>query len=369
MIDQRLVKLADLLVNYSVEVKPGQKVLIQGSVLAEALIKEVYIKVLEAGGHPINMISFREQDYTFFTHANEDQLKFIHEPVKYMYENYDARIYIMGGENTRSLTNIDPDIATIRHKATGSLLNTMLRRFSAGEFRWTLAMCPNSANAQEASMSMEEYENFVFNASMPNLDNPVRFWKEFSKKNRRIIDWLKGKKEVHITGIETDLKLRIDDRPFINCDCHENVPDGEVFTSPIENSAQGHIYFSYPAIYDGHEVSGIRLWFEKGKVVKATAEKNEEYLNKVLDTDNGSRFLGEFAFGLNPGITQFTGEILFDEKINGSVHLAVGTGFPESKSENESAVHWDMICDLRHGGAVEIDGQLIYSNGDFTIDF
>ncbi len=165
------------------------------------------------------------------------------------------------------------------------------------------------------------------------------------------------------------MKLRIDGRPFINSDGHENVPDGEVFTSPIENSAEGHIFYSYPAIYEGHEVSGIRLWFEKGKVVKATAEKNEEYLNKILDTDKGARYLGEFAFGLNPGITRFTGEILFDEKINGSIHLAVGTGFPETKSQNESVIHWDMICDMRHGSAIEIDGEPVYKDGNFIIQF
>lgn len=369
MRDLRLVKLADLLVNYSIEVKPGQKVLLQGVSTAEPLIREVFIKVLEAGGHPINMIAFKDQDYAFLKYANDEQLSFIHEPVKYMFENYDARIYIMGEENTRSLSNIDPDKAAIRHRATGPLMNTFLRRFAAGEFRWSIAMCPTAAHAQEASMSLEEYENFVFNACMPDSENPVQFWKDFSKKQQKIVEWLKGKKEVHIIGPETDLKLRIEGRPFINCDCHENVPDGEVFTSPIEDSAEGHIYFSYPAINDGHEVEGIRLWFEKGMVVKATAEKNEEYLIKALDTDKGSRYLGEFAFGTNPGISKFTGEILFDEKINGSVHLAVGTGFPETKSQNESVIHWDMICDLRKGGKVEIDGQQVYKDGNFTIEF
>ena len=369
MRDPRFTKLADMLVNYSVEIKPGQTVLLQGTTAAEPLIKEVFIKVLEAGGHPITMLSFQGQNYAFMSAANEAQLSFIHEPVKYMFEKYDARIYIMGDENTRSLTNVDPAKAAIRHRATGPLMNTFLKRFADGEFRWTVAMCPTNAQAQEASMSLEEYEDFVFNASMPDMNDPVKFWKEFSKKNQKIVEWLQGKKEVHITGPETDLKLRIDGRPFINCDGRENVPDGEVFTSPIENGAEGHIYYSYPAIYEGHEVSGIRLWFEKGKVVRATAEKNEEYLNKILDTDKGARYLGEFAFGLNPGITRFTGEILFDEKINGSIHLAVGTGFPETKSQNESVIHWDMICDMRHGSVIEIDGETVYKDGNFIIQF
>lgn len=369
MTDQRLTKLADMLVNYSLGIKKGQTVLIQGVIPAEPLIREVFIKVLEAGGHPINMIAFKDQDYVFFTRASDDQLGFIHEPMKYFFEHYDARIYIMGEENTRMLSNIDPAKAAIRHKATGPLMNTFLRRFAAGEFRWSVAMCPTAANAQEANMSLEEYENFVFNACMPDKENPIQFWKDFSKKQQKIVDWLADKKTVHILGKETDLRLSIEGRPFVNSDCKENVPDGEVFTSPIEDSAEGHIYFSFPAILDGRSVTGIRLWFENGKVVKATAESNEDYLLKILDTDPGARFLGEFAFGTNPGIDRFTGEILFDEKIGGSIHLAVGTGFPETKSQNESAIHWDMICDLRDGGKIEIDDRLVYKDGNFIIDF
>ena len=185
MRDPRLIKLADLLVNYSTEIKPGQKVLIQGVSTAEPLIREVYIKVLEAGGHPFNMIAFKDQDYAFLKYASDDQLSFIHEPVKYMFENYDARIYILGEENTRSISNIDPDRSAIRHRATGPLTNTFLSRFAAGKFRWSVAMCPTAAHAQEASMSLEEYEDFVFNACMPDMDNPVRFGRNFRRSSRR----------------------------------------------------------------------------------------------------------------------------------------------------------------------------------------
>jgi len=156
-------------------------------------------------------------------------------------------------------------------------------------------------------------------------------------------------------------------RTFINCDGHENMPDGEVFTGPVEDSINGHVYFSYPCIENGKEVSGIRLWFEKGKVVKATAEKNQEFLLQTLDTDAGSRYVGEFAFGNSAGINKFTRQILFDEKIGGSFHMALGASYPETGGKNESAIHWDMICDMRHGGKVVVDGELMYENGKFVI--
>ena len=174
---------------------------------------------------------------------------------------------------------------------------------------------------------------------------------------------------MHVKGPDTDLYLSIAGRTFINCDGHHNMPDGEIFTGPIEDSIEGQVYFSYPSIYRGREVTGVRLWFEHGKVVKASADKNDSFLNETLDTDAGARFIGEFAIGTSQGITRFTGEILFDEKISGSFHLALGAGYPETGSKNESAIHWDMICDLRDGGEIWVDGELFYQNGKFMIDF
>jgi aminopeptidase len=203
---------------------------------------------------------------------------------------------------------------------------------------------------------------------MPDMNDPVGYWRKVSQKQDKIVDWLKGKRTVHVTGKETDLTLSIENRVFINCDCHKNVPDGEVFTGPVENSVNGHVCFSYPAIYQGREVTGVRLWFENGKVVKAAADKNEDYLLKMLDTDAGSRYLGEFAIGTNEGINRFTGQILFDEKIGGSFHMALGRGYAETGNTNASAIHWDMICDLRGGGEITADGQTFYRNGSFVLD-
>ena len=217
-------------------------------------------------------------------------------------------------------------------------------------------------------MGLKEYEDFLYSACLPDMNDPVGYWRKFSTGQEKIINWLKGKSEVTVKGPETDLRLNVAGRTFINCDGRFNMPDGEIFTGPVEDSLEGQVYFSYPAIYRGREVTGVRLWFEKGKVVKATADKNEDFLIKTLDTDAGSRYIGEFAIGTNEGISQFTRQILFDEKIGGSFHMALGAGYPETGSKNESAVHWDMICDLRDGGEIRVDGELLYQNGRFVID-
>ena len=203
---------------------------------------------------------------------------------------------------------------------------------------------------------------------MPDLNDPVGYWKGLSARQQKIVNWLKGKRELRVRGPDTDLRMSIAGRVFVNCDGRLNLPDGEIFTGPVEDSVEGQVCFSYPAIHNSREVTGVRLWLEKGRVVKATAAKNEEYLNRTLDTDPGARFVGEFAIGTNEGITRFTREILFDEKIGGSFHMALGAGYPETGSMNESAIHWDMICDLRHDGEIRVDGELIYRNGKFVLD-
>ncbi|MBN1370305.1 MAG: aminopeptidase [Dehalococcoidaceae bacterium] len=369
MADPRVDKLASMLVNYSVSVKPGEKVVINGDTLAEPLIKAVYKHVLKAGGLPFTVVNLNGMEEIFYKYASEEQLKHIPPPQELVVKTYDARIACYAEHNTRALSSVDPQRMVIADKARTSLMKTMMRRSAAGEYKWTLTIFPNNACAQDADMSLEEYEDFVYGACMPDLDDPVGYWKRFSAWQDKIIRWLDGKKEVRVLAKETDLKLSIEGRKFINCDARFNVPDGEVFTGPVENSLEGKVYFSYPAIYDGKEVTGVRLWFEKGKVIKATAEKNEEFLIKKLDTDEGARYVGEFAFGTNDGIKKFTRQILFDEKIGGSFHMALGAGYPETGSKNESAIHWDMVCDLRDGGQVWVDKELFYENGRFVIDF
>ena len=369
MEDIRIKKLADLMVNYSIGVQPEQKVVIEGSSAAAPLLKELYVQVLKAGAYPFMLTSIPSQQSLFYKYASEKQLKFIHEPVKYIVENYDARIVILAEENTQVLNSVDPGKIAIARLAQKDLSKIFFERAAKKELSWSLGLFPTNAYAQDAGMNLSEYEDFVFQACMPDMNDPIGYWKKVSTEQQKLVDWLQGKKNIHVIGNETDLHLSIEGRSFVNCDCHENVPDGEIFTGPVENSIEGKVHFSYPAIHGGRKVSGIRLWFEKGKVVRATADLNEDYLLKTIDTDEGARYVGEFAIGTNKGIKDFTGQILFDEKIGGSFHMALGLGFPETGSKNNSAIHWDMICDLRNSGEIWVDDVLFYKNGDFVIEF
>ncbi len=369
MKDPRVEKLAQVLVEYSTEIQPGDKVLINGTPLAEPLLKAVYVKVLQAGGHPLMLLSLPDVDELLYRHASDEQLEHIPEPVRLIMETYDVRLSMRGAANTKALSNVDPSRIVLRNQAQTELMKTFMQRSASGALRWVGTLFPTNAYAQDAEMSLNEYEDFVYGACMPDQDDPVRYWRDFSVWQQKIVDWLAGKEHVHILGPDTDLELSIAGRTFINSDGKHNMPSGEVFTGPVEESVEGHVTFSYPAIHQGREVTGVRLWFEKGKVTRATAEKHEGFLLQTLDTDAGSRYLGEFAIGTNEGITRFTSQILFDEKIGGSFHVALGAGYPETGSKNESAIHWDMICDLRQGGQIWVDGDLLYENGQFVIDF
>jgi aminopeptidase len=367
--DPRVEKLADVLVNYSVAVQPGQKVLVQGSILTEPLMQAVLVKVLQAGGHPLTRVSLPRGDELTFRYASDEQLQHIPEPIKLIYETYDAIIGLSGDHNTKALSEVDPAKIVLRQRAQTDLLKVFMERAAKGELKWVGTLYPTYAYAQDAEMSLGDYEDFVFGACLPDMDDPVGYWQRFSGWQQKIVDWLADKSTVRVIGPETDLSLNIAGRVFVNCDGKKNMPDGEVFTGPVEDSVEGHVHFSYPAVYASREVEGVRLWFEKGRVVKATADKNEDFLLKTLDTDEGARYVGEFAIGTNKGITRFTREILFDEKINGTFHMALGRSIPESRGKNESAIHWDMVCDLREGGEIWVDDQLLYQNGEFVIEF
>jgi aminopeptidase len=368
MMDPRVENLANVLVNYSVAVQPGDKVMIDGNIVGEPLLNAIYAKVLQAGGHPLMLASLPSTGDLLFRYASDEQLQYVAEPIKLIIETYDVNITIMGSENTKALSNVDPAKMVLRQRARSEIMKTFLQRIASGELRWVGALFPNNAHAQDAEMSLSEYEDFVYGACLPDMKDPVGYWQTFSAWQQKIVDWLKGKERVHVIGPETDLRLSIADRVFINCDGRENMPDGEVFTGPVEGSVEGHVCFSYPVIFGGREVTGVRLWFEKGKVVKASAEKNEDFLLKTLDTDEGARYVGEFAIGTNQGITRFTRNMLFDEKMEGSFHMALGASLPESGGKNESAIHWDMLCDLRDGGRIWVDDELMYKDGQFLIE-
>jgi aminopeptidase len=369
MTDLRVAKLAGVLVHYSAGVKPGDKVAVQGSTSAEPLLKELYAAVLQAGGHPMVLAVLPGLDELLYRHGSDEQLQHVPEPLRLVMESYDALISVQSAVNTKALSNVPPGKMALQQRAMGGILKTFMKRSAAGELNWVGTLFPSHAHAQDAEMSLSEYEDFVYGACLPEPDDPIGYWKRFSAWQQRIVDWFNGKKEVRIVGPETDLRLSIEGRPFINCDAKKNMPDGEVFTSPVEGSVEGHVCFTFPAIYRGREVAGVRLWFEKGRVVKATAEKNEDFLRQTLDVDAGARGVGEFAIGTNKAVTRFMKQTLFDEKINGTFHMALGASIPESGGKNESAVHWDMVCDLRGGGEIRVDGELLHKDGKFVIPF
>ena len=270
---------------------------------------------------------------------------------------------------TRRITHqyIDPKRQQIYQSARRKFQRRYMERSAAGSHRWVITNFPCPAFAQEADMSLAEYENFVYAATFADQSDPVAKWVEMRTLQQRMVDWLKGKDQVVVRGPHVDLTLSIAGRTFINSDGKRNMPSGEIFTGPVEDSVEGHVRFSFPVVTQGREIHDIRLRFEAGMVVDASAARNEQFLVDTLDTDPGARRLGEFAFGTNFDIRRFSKNILFDEKIGGTVHMAVGAGYPETGSVNESAVHWDMICDLRDGGEIDVDGQPFMRGGRFVV--
>jgi aminopeptidase len=367
MADPRVETVARILVDYSVNIQPGEFVAIRGAPEGAPLILAVYRRVLERGGHPWLRIGLDETAEIFLKYANDEQLAYVPNIERQLMEEVNARISVWTETNTKALTSIDPARQARNQAAWRPVFDRFLERAAKKELKWTGTAFPTHAFAQDAEMSLREFEDFVYGAALVHLPDPISAWQAVSRDQQRLVDWLNGKDQIHLIGLDTDLTLSVKGRTWENCDGHENFPDGEIFTGPAETSVNGTVRFSYPACEGGREVEDVRLWFEDGRVVRATAAKNEAYLLSMLDTDAGARILGEFAFGTNQGVQRFTKNILFDEKIGGTVHMAVGSGYPETGSQNRSAIHWDMICDLRQGGEVWVDGQLFAKDGKFTV--
>jgi aminopeptidase len=330
-------------------------------------LRAVYEAVLRAGGNPAVLISDEFMTRTYLREANSEQINWLDPSQTLYYEQGDVYIRIGGGSNTRSMSNIDPKRVQQVQAARRSWLNTRLSRASEGTFKWVGAWYPNEASAQEANMSLEEYEDFVYGATFADREDAVGEWRKVAAMQEQKIQRLAGKKQIKLQGPNIDLQLSIEGRMFINACGERNMPDGEIFTGPVEDSVNGRVRFSYPSIVAGRAVSGIEIRFENGKVVEATAETNDDLLQAQLNTDAGARYMGEFAIGTNFGISKFTGNILFDEKIGGTVHMAIGMGYPDTGSKNTSAVHWDMICDMRNDSTIHVDGELFYKNGEFVV--
>ncbi|HEX6269140.1 MAG TPA: aminopeptidase [Anaerolineales bacterium] len=366
MPDPRIAKLAKVLVHYSVELQKGQQVLLRTSPIADELTLAVHEEIVKAGAHPFITNEAPGTKETFYKFASDDQLDYVSPVDNLIVETFDAYIHLWADYNTRDLSGIDPSRVARSRKARAAINQHFLKRAAEGKLRWSLTVYPNYAMAQEADMSLRDYAEFVYGAGMLNEADPVAFWRAEASKQQQLINWVKGHDNAVLQGSNVDITLSIKDRFFIESAGKENFPDGEIFTGPVEESVNGWIRFTYPAIFSGQEIHDIELWFENGKVVRERASKNQALLTSALNTDAGARFLGEWGIGTNYAIQRFTKNMLFDEKIGGTIHFAVGAGYPESGSKNESGLHWDMLCDMSDS-EITVDGDLFYKNGHTVI--
>jgi aminopeptidase len=375
MADPRIERFARVLVEYSARIQKGDRVLIESEPVAEPLIRALYEQILKAGGHPhlaLNLggqVSMMGVDTVFFEHASEEQLDYLPPFMHLVYNEFESRIRVHALPNTRALTGADAAKQARRARTLAPILQAQFQRGGRGEFKWVTTLYPTQAYAQDADMSLEEYERFVFGACHVGEEDSdsVAYWRGLQKEQQRLVDALSGHDRVEVKGPQVDLTLSIKGRRFLNACGEHNMPDGEIFTGPVEQSVNGWIRFEFPCVYQGNEVQGVDLRFREGQIVEAKADRNDAFLQRMLGTDAGARFLGEFAIGNNFGVQRITKEILFDEKFGGTIHLALGAGYPDTGSVNKSSIHWDLICDMRRDSEITVDGTLFYKDGAFRV--
>jgi aminopeptidase len=374
MSEQLAIQIAKILTEYSAPVQPGNYVTIAanpetGGVLASALVEAV----LERGGYPNVQMPLLSADYSpyfelLIEKGSDEQLNWLDTTMMHWVEQSDILYFIKATSNTKALSSVEPERIAQFRRALVPFSESYLGRYDAGELQWVVVGWPTVALAQTAEMSLRAYTDFVARACGLDQPDPVAYWKNFRAMQQRLVDWLNGKEHAEVRGPGIDLSFDFGGRVWVNCYGDKNFPDGEIFTSPVEESVNGTVAFNYPSVYGGNEVEGVRLRFENGVAVEASADKGEDYLIAQLDTDAGARRLGEFAIGTNKGVDRMTRSILFDEKIGGSIHMALGRSYEEAKGVNQSAIHWDMVHNMQDGGEIIIDGELFYKSGEFTID-
>jgi aminopeptidase len=360
-------KLAKLLVEYSVAVQEGDVVYVTASVEAAPLLQALYGAILDAGGHPLFNVGLPGLGEIFFEKASDAQLDWLDPRFAVVVEQADVYMVIKADTNTKAMSTVDPQKMARAQQSMQASIQRWSERMGSGAMRYGLCQWPTNAIAQEAEMGLLAYTKFVYEACALDRDDPVAYWLEFHDRQERLINWLAGKQRAEVKGPGIDLSFSFADRVWVNCDGKKNMPDGEIFTGPVEDSVNGTIAFSYPTIYQGREVTGVTLTFKDGVVVEASAEKNEDHLLAQLDSDEGARRMGEFAIGTNFGVKNFTGNTLFDEKIGGTIHMALGRSIAESKGVNQSTVHWDIVHGMQDGGEIWIDGELFYRGGEFMV--
>ena len=365
-----LTKWAETLVGYSLDLSPGERVLIRVDEAAIPLAKEVYRAALSAGAYPAVQVLVEGLPEIFLTTASDEQLDWVDPALKFQYETMDALCAIVAPQNTSALAGVAANKQTRAQRANKAVRESLFERAAEGRAKWNVTLYPTQGAAQNAKMSLAEYETFLLKAMFLDKDDPAAAWKAFSDEQQRYVDYLSGVKTLRFVAQDTDLTMAVGGRRWVNSDGHKNFPSGEVFTGPLENSVNGTVRYTFPTAHLGHEVDDVRLTFENGKVVKANAARGLDFLETMLDSDPGARTLGEVAVGNNYGVQRFTRNTLYDEKIGGTFHLALGNAYPETGGTNVSAVHWDMVCDMRpeaDGGAIYADGILIHENGQWVI--
>jgi aminopeptidase len=359
-----LDKYAKTLMDYALFVDEGDYLVIQGHVEAMPLMERCYRVALQRGAHPQVLIRTQLEEI-LLKEGSDKQLSFESPVTEAVMKNVTKLLNIGGSSNTKYLSGVDPTRIAYYRKSGERLSQIHRDRVERKESDWCLCMYPTESLAQEAGMSLRDYEAFVEKACLLDQADPIAAWEEVHRSQQTIVDYLTGKKQLVIKSRDTHLQMSVEDRIWINSDGHTNFPSGEVFSAPLEDSVEGHIRFSYPGIYAGQEIEDIRLTFEKGKVVEAKASRGEALLKALIQTDPGASYVGEVAIGTNYGIQQFTKNMLYDEKMGGTIHLALGSAYAKSGGKNQSAIHWDMLCDMKSGGEIFADGELFYRNGQF----
>lgn len=361
-----LEKYANLLVDYCLDIKQGNKLYISSSTAGEPLVKEVYRAAVKRGAIVEYNLSFSEESRIKMKYAEGDQLT--HQPVLHAHamENFDAYLAIRAPHNLVENHDIDKEKMKIRTAAMKSMSDNYFRRTADGSMVRSLCQYPTQASAQMAGMSLEEYSEFVFNACRLYDEDPKASWLKVREDQQHIVDYLNKVDKIQYITNGTDISFRVKDRIWINSDGRTNMPSGEVFTGPIEDSVNGTVHFNFPSVYSSRPVKGITLNVKDGKVENWKAEEGQELLDEIFEIP-GARYFGEVAIGTNYNIQKATKNILFDEKIGGTIHMAVGQSYLQTGANNQSAIHWDMITDMSHGGQIIADNKLIYENGKFLI--
>jgi aminopeptidase len=357
---------ADLLVRYSLDLQKGDKLLIVSTPLAEPLVHEVFRAALRTGAHPETWITLAGLGRTLYDEGSEEQLSYVSPMYLHAVAEYQAFLTIRAPYNVKELQGVDPARKKTASVAEAPMRKLYRERAASGSLKWTLCEFPTESQAQECGLSRRDYESFVFSACLLDEEDPAASWRAVHDRQQRFVDFLNGRSRIRYSGPDVDISFSTEGRRWINSDGRHNMPSGEVYTSPVEESVEGHIRFSYPGVYMGQEIEDVRLEVRKGKITNWQAAKGQELLDQILEVPGADRF-GEAAIGTNKGITRFTRNMLFDEKIGGTVHLALGASYAETGGKNESAIHWDLLADMRDRGEIYADGELVYRNGDFLI--